>query len=456
VTWGSKGLAIDSVPNPPATANSPNNPQICTDGNGNAYVVWEENRSSISATSRPDIYGNFLNTNGPQWSKSGTPIIAVAARQQNEKIIPDGAGGAFMAWENGSSPQSIQATHIDINGLSNWGNNGVQVFMGTANSGDISRNPNISRDGSQLLVSWETLNSANSAKGYNVSANRFKFNGTRIWGTPTVGIDISSDWIGDQVNSVIFSDDSVAASSGYAGMMVAYQSSPSKPYIALTRALGDGLNDQPSYPNHIFTVCNVGLDQGGSTANQTNPVAVKTGTGEILVAWLDTRLSTSSTATTSIYAQRVDKTPRRYLGPSPTSSSWGTPVSNRSSSVTDELTLVPRSNGAIAVWRDGRNGTNSQDIYAQLIFRDGTLPIELAAFNLHATREGSVTIDWQTASEKDNAGFEVERRIISDPNTSNNYEVVASYLNNPSLRGAGNSSVAKNYSVVDQPGVGGV
>ena len=108
------------------------------------------------------------------------------------------------------------------------------------------------------------------------------------------------------------------------------------------------------------------------------------------------------------------------------------------------------------MWRDGRNGATSQDIYAQLIFRDGTLPIELAAFDLRATREGSVVIDWQTASEKDNAGFEIERRLVSDANASNKFETIASYLNNPSLRGSGNSSVARNYSVVDLPGAAGV
>src|SRR5439155_17879905 len=127
----------------------------------------------------------------------------------------------------------------------------------------------------------------------------------------------------------------------------------------------------------------------------------------------------------AIYAQRIDKTPKRLIGPSPSVSSWGEAISNRSGVVCDELSLIPRTNGAIAVWRDNRNG--NYDIYAQLIFKDGSLPVELSNFSVSARYNGNVLLDWQTANEKNNAGFEIERRKISEGGISNIFEVVGSY-----------------------------
>ena len=91
-----------------------------------------------------------------------------------------------------------------------------------------------------------------------------------------------------------------------------------------------------------------------------------------------------------------------------------------------------------------------------MIFRDGSLPVELSNFSVSAHSDSRVLVSWQTASEKDNDGFEVERRFISDPNAPNTFEVVGSYLRSPSLRGAGASNMKREYSFLDQtpnPGI---
>jgi hypothetical protein len=215
----------------------------------------------------------------------------------------------------------------------------------------------------------------------------------------------------------------------------------------MTRLLPDGSTLRPAYPNQLYSVCRQNNDQ-------TFPKAVKTGSGELLIVWNDTRSNASTSSYSSIYAQQCDKTPKRFIGPSPATSSWGLAVSNRANSNADEVVLVPRTNGGIAIWRDNRNGNT--DIYAQLIFRDGSLPIELSNFSVLAQRNDNVLLNWQTASEKDNAGFEVERRLISDPNASNSFEIVGSYLSNALLLGAGFSNAIRNYSYLDQPGKPGV
>jgi hypothetical protein len=124
----------------------------------------------------------------------------------------------------------------------------------------------------------------------------------------------------------------------------------------------------------------------------------------------------------------------------------------QSNTLKDQLAVVPRTNGGIAVWRDTRNSsTTAQDIYCQLTFFDGTLPIELAHFDVKALSHGAVRIGWKTAMEKDNAGFEIERRNISVPLPDNTFDVVASYNEFGSLKGLANSNHERNYSFVDVP-----
>jgi hypothetical protein len=63
---------------------------------------------------------------------------------------------------------------------------------------------------------------------------------------------------------------------------------------------------------------------------------------------------------------------------------------------------------------------------------------------------GEVTLDWKTANELDNAGFEVERRAI-DRSSDNKWQMIASYNDVASLRGNGRSNTPKYYSFIDQP-----
>ena len=444
--YGSTGTGIAVAKD----AAVPANLVICPDGSGNAFVAWEDNRSSISPSStRPDIWMNKLSPGGAQWGgASGVSMISQTLRQTSPQLSPDGSGGCYLVWVNGSLPASIWGTRVSGGGSILWGTSGNQIFSGASGSTDASRNPNISLDGSQLCVSWETYNSSNTTKGWNILGNRIKSDGTLVWGTSTAAAEISTDWTGDQINSVVFSDDSLG-SSNVAGMLVVYEDYTGSHDIVMTRLLSDGNGLKPAFPNQLFTVCRQPNDQ-------TFPKAVKSGSGELLIVWNDARSNGSTTTYSSIYAQRCDKTPQRFIGSSPSFSSWGIPVSNRVNSNADQVVLVPRTNGGIAVWRDNRNSTSNNDIYAQLIFRDGSLPIELSNFSLSAQKSGTVLLNWETASEKDNAGFEVERRLISDPNASNKFEVVGSYLSNTTLVGSGFSNTPRGYSFLDDPSKSGV
>jgi hypothetical protein len=70
---------------------------------------------------------------------------------------------------------------------------------------------------------------------------------------------------------------------------------------------------------------------------------------------------------------------------------------------------------------------------------DDPLPVELVGFKGEATVLG-VVLEWQTASERDNAGFMLVR----------NGEVIADYREHAALRGAGTSAMGRRYRFIDE------
>jgi hypothetical protein len=70
---------------------------------------------------------------------------------------------------------------------------------------------------------------------------------------------------------------------------------------------------------------------------------------------------------------------------------------------------------------------------------DNPLPVELVVFKGEATVLG-VMLEWQTASERDNAGFMLMR----------NGEVIADYREHAALRGAGTSAMGRRYRFIDE------
>jgi hypothetical protein len=79
------------------------------------------------------------------------------------------------------------------------------------------------------------------------------------------------------------------------------------------------------------------------------------------------------------------------------------------------------------------------------IFVGGGLPVELSSFTGKAIKNENVQLNWSTATEIDNYGFEVERKIAQTEN----------WVNLGFVAGHGNSNSEKHYSFVDNNLTGG-
>ncbi len=79
------------------------------------------------------------------------------------------------------------------------------------------------------------------------------------------------------------------------------------------------------------------------------------------------------------------------------------------------------------------------------ILGDASLPVTLASFSA-LVKSKNVLLTWRTESEVENLGFEIFRSLSEN----GQYSLIDSYLDNPELKGQGNSSVGKTYHYTDQ------
>ncbi|MDP4198678.1 MAG: hypothetical protein Q8922_10060 [Bacteroidota bacterium] len=409
------------------------NPVITADGYGNAFVVWEDNNTSIQS-SAPDLGMNKLTTSGVAWGSGGAVLTNQPSKQRRPSICEDGSGGFYAAWDNdNTTPTSITGQHVDGSGRLLWSTPyGNTIFQGSSSQPTQPnvKNVNLHRDGSQLLAAWEVTNPNSTSDGQDVYANRLLSDGTKVYYTAP---PLTPNYPGNETNPVIFSDDSVETGNfPYAGFYVLFQASFGGPHLGTVRMFADGITQIPATNGTFASVTSTAYGMNGFRAVPCPP-------GSALVAWNDARYDSC------VFAQRVDRLTKHYF-PS-ASSLWGLAVSARASSKSVQVTLAPRTNGGIAAWTDYRNG--NADIYAQLVFKDGTLPIELSSFNVISPRPGEADLSWQTASESACAGFEIERRQIGD-GLDNNWTFVADFATSPALRALGTSNEGRHYAFVDR------
>ena len=100
------------------------------------------------------------------------------------------------------------------------------------------------------------------------------------------------------------------------------------------------------------------------------------------------------------------------------------------------------SNGSNDYWEiDG----SKNDGYPYLYEEESATPVELVSFSANVF-SNSVELNWQTATEVNNYGFEVQRSVISPPEADQRSEFETIGF----VEGAGNSNSPKEYSFTDE------
>ena len=170
-------------------------PKIIRTGNEGYIIAWEDYRNGYS-----NIYSQKINNSGKiLWTRDGIRICDSKSNQYNPELVSDDDGGAIIVWEDTVSGSSnIFAQRIDLYGNKLWDERGIQLCQ----SEGIEINPKLTKDSmGGAVVAWQ--DSRRREGLFNVYSQRIDKNGALLWRTDGVAakqsegaqtnMDINSD-----------------------------------------------------------------------------------------------------------------------------------------------------------------------------------------------------------------------------------------------------------------------
>jgi predicted nucleotidyltransferase len=156
-TWPADGRALCTA------EGAQTGPQVVPDGAGGAIVAWQDDRAGNS-----DIYAQHVLASGavdPAWPADGRAVCSVAGGQTGFTICSDEASGAVIAWyEN----RGVYAQHLLATGVTDpdWSADGQPVSASACDQGGPSTVSD--HQGGAIIVfcnsAWPPENSAVHAK----------------------------------------------------------------------------------------------------------------------------------------------------------------------------------------------------------------------------------------------------------------------------------------------------
>jgi hypothetical protein len=186
--------------------------QLILDGPGGAIITWHDNRDSTNVgfdifAQKIDAAGSL------QWGgTAATPICSAPKDQLYPRIIPDGAGGAMICWQltEPSGPfgttSDIYAQRVNATGNLLWGGMTTATPLTVCTvSGDQEKSRIVPDGAGGAIIVWQDKRSGTH---YDIYAQRISAAGTILWTADGKPICTAS---GDQENPQIVSDGSGGA-----------------------------------------------------------------------------------------------------------------------------------------------------------------------------------------------------------------------------------------------------
>jgi hypothetical protein len=316
-------------------------PKVLPDGAGGAIVVWEDQRDTLDT----DLYAQRVSVKGvPQWAANGVAVCDTSGDQTFASCAADGAGGVLVAWEDTRAStivSDIYAQRVDSSGTAQWTANGVVASIASGLRQAYS--PQVVADGAGgMLIAWQDYRNVDA----DVFGNHLDGNGTRSgWETTGKAIHVGS---GDQQSPIAVSD-------GAGGMIVAWEDwSPGPTDLYAQRMSGAGVQQWVAAGVPVCT----------ASGGQTGLCAAPDGVGGGLFAWYDYRSGTG----TDIYAQRI-------TAGGAVASGWsaqGLPVCTSAQDQQSPAIVARSDGGPLVAWQDYRDGASTDyDLYARALDGNG-------------------------------------------------------------------------------------
>lgn len=324
-----------------AVTNDQSAPRIVSDAAGGAIIVWVEQRNN----GETDIYAQRLDAAGNTlWGVNAVVICSEQDDQQSISAIPDGAGGAIIAWQDARDGSfmvaDIYAQRINSNGTAQWTSDGVPVCV----AADQQSVPVLTSDGAGgAIIAWSDRRSATN---HDIYARRVTGAGSLQWTVDGVAVCTATS---EQDSPAIASDAAGGAIITWTDMRNGLTD------IYAQRVNGSGA---PQWTADGIVVC-------GAANAQNDPQSIPDDNGGVIVSWNDSR--DAGTTDVDIYAQRLNATG------APQWTVNGVALCTAANQQVFARLTSTGSGGAVVAWMDTRSGGLNYDIYAQRINSAGAV-----------------------------------------------------------------------------------
>jgi hypothetical protein len=267
-------------------AGRQNLPQIIADGAGGAFVSWDDGRSTTTGF---DVFAQHLLASGitdRAWPVNGLAVCTATGDQGRSIITSDGGSGAIVAWTDGRvvGTDHIFAQHALVTGTVDpaWPVNGRQV----SNVFAIESRPRIvPDDAGGAIVNWMSLTGSVASGTLNMFAQHVTAKGVVDPAWPAGGRALSQ---ADRLQTA-----AEMAPDGAGGAFIAWEDLS---HMVVGHVLASGVLD-PGFALGGRRVC-------GLESTQGDPAVVATPGGGAIVAWTDSRNISSTGA--DIFALQIE------------------------------------------------------------------------------------------------------------------------------------------------------
>ncbi|HKQ56411.1 MAG TPA: hypothetical protein VJY35_00970 [Candidatus Eisenbacteria bacterium] len=337
--WPANGLPVSVVPGYQV------NQRIEPDGSGGAIVIWQSGQPGTF-----DIFAQRIRSSGvldPAWPPTGRAVCTATGDQQLPRTLTDGAGGVFVFWQDRrGSNNDIYGHHVLNSGSLDaaWTTNGKGICV---TAGDQTY-PRPTSDGAGgLIVSWDDSRGTDQ----DVYAQHVLATGALDASWPVAGRRVCGA-LGQQFGSWPVPD-------GSGGAIVVWddrRAGSNNTDLYAQRVLASGVVD-PSWPTDGRALCTAAGDQFSDRP-------IPDGSGGALICWEDRRSGTSY----DIYAQHI-LTSGQIAGSWPAN---GLAVCSATNDQRSPYAISDGAGGLIVAWTDYRGGASS-DIYALRVSGAGVI-----------------------------------------------------------------------------------
>ncbi len=340
-------------------------PAIAATSDGGFVVVWEDDRDG-----RPTIYWRGFDSLRVAKGDEKSVDITQGKNQYFAAVSADSVGYFTVVWlQDDDGDNNIYARKF-----ANSGQEQYAGFRVNTDTGDqtLQWSPEVAsaNDGSTLIV-WEDKRNGNS----DVYGQRMKADGSKQAGNFKVN---------DIAGSSIQWRPSVAAKAGrFITCWEDYRQQPNTVYAKWFDA------------SLLELAPELRVDESGEQGSREYPTIALNQKGECLFAWQDSRANSWD-----IYARRFDA---NQVAQETFTLSADTADGDQTRPAVQML-----DNSAVFVWLNQLQPEETQNVFIGT--RDWqVVPVELSSFRATVTGN-NVRLEWNTASESGNFGFEVQRK----------------------------------------------